>query len=172
MKKIILLGYMGAGKSVVAQLLSQKTALPWVDLDQMIEEKEQATISDIFEKQGEIKFRKLEHALFQQLMQNDQSFVLSLGGGTPCYANNHELLKGENVVSVYLKTSIDQLYHRLLPQKQQRPLIAHMADETMKEFIAISLFERSYYYLQATHTVTTDGKTPAQVVSEIEKILV
>lgn len=172
MRKIILLGYMGSGKSVVARLLAQKAALPWLDLDQMMEESAQSTISEIFEKQGEIKFRKREHELFVQQMTNGQSFVLSLGGGTPCYANNHEWLQRENVVSVYLKTSIDELCQRLLPEKKHRPLIAHMDANQMKEFIAISLFERSYYYHQATHTMTTDGKTPEQIASEIESLLV
>lgn len=172
MRKIVLLGYMGSGKSVTAELLAQKMALSWIDLDRMIEETFQMSISEIFEKQGEIKFRKLEHLIFAQLMDNTDSFVLSLGGGTPCYANNHERLKGENVDSFYLKTSIDELCRRLWPENQHRPLIAQMSPDEMKEFIAISLFERSYYYHMAGHTIVTDAKTPEQLASEIEKLLV
>lgn len=172
MKKIILLGYMGSGKSVTAALLSEKTDLPCLDLDQLIETKAQATISSIFENRGEIFFRKLEHEIFSDLMDSNESFVLSLGGGTPCYANNHERLKGAHVISVYLKTSIDELYKRLLPEKSHRPLIANMDADEMKEFIAKSLFERSYYYHQASFIIDTDGKSAAAVASEIEKLLI
>lgn len=170
MKKIILLGYMGSGKTVVGSLLARQTHLPALDLDQIIETETGQSITSFFEQRGEIYFRKLEHQIFSRLMQNDESFVLSLGGGTPCYANNHEMLKGDGVQSVYLRTSIEELYQRLLPEKEHRPLIAGLDPEAMKEFIAISLFERSYFYNQAMHTVVTDGKTPQQIVSEIEKL--
>lgn len=172
MVKIILLGYMGSGKSFTASLLSQKLHLEWIDLDHLIEKNTGSSIGEIFEKRGEIFFRKLEHELFSQLMASDSSFVLSLGGGTPCYAGNHKLLTGDNVISVYLKASIDTLYDRLLPEKNHRPLIANMEAEQLKEFIAISLFERSYFYHQASHTITVDGKTAEAIVSEIEKLLV
>ena len=172
MKKIILVGYMGSGKSVVAKLLAEKIRLPRLDLDEVISEKAHATIPEIFKMQGEIKFRKLEQESFKEIMQSPESVVLSLGGGTPCYANNHELLKAENVISVYLRTSVDVLYDRLLSEKSQRPLIANLQGEELKEFIAKSLFERSYYYNQAMHVVVTDGKSAETIVSEIEKLLI
>ena len=172
MKKIVLLGYMGSGKSVVARLLAKKLDLPYLDLDAIIEKKEDATITQIFDSQGEIKFRKLEHETFKQLMQNEDSFVLSLGGGTPCYANNHEFLNGPAVTSVYLKAAIDTLQDRLISEKSQRPLIANMQPEEMKEFIAKSLFERSYFYNQAAFSVHTDNKTPEEIANEIKSLLV
>lgn len=172
MQKIILLGYMGSGKSKTAAALATKINRNWLDLDTLIEEKMQMSVSEIFQTHGEIKFRKLEHELFLGLMQSDQSFILSLGGGTPCYANNHELLQIENTISFYLKTSIDELHKRLSPEKKHRPLIANMQKEEMKEFIAISLFERSYYYHQATVTIDTDGKSPDEVADAINKYLV
>lgn len=172
MKKIILLGYMGSGKSTTAEWLSHQMNLQWLDLDQVIEKKTGTSISNLFQTKGEIFFRKLEHETLRALITNDEGFVLSLGGGTPCYANNHEFLKSNDVVSFYLKTSIDELHARLLPEKQTRPLIAQMDDAQMKEFIAISLFERSYFYHHATHTIVTDGKSPETVALEIRKILV
>ncbi len=171
MKKIILLGYMGSGKTVIGTLLAKQTNLQGLDLDQIIEKETGSSITSIFEQHGEIYFRKLEHRIFSDLMQSQQSFVLSLGGGTPCYAGNHEMLKGQGVVSVYLRTSIQELFRRLLPEQTHRPLIANMEADEMKDFIAKSLFERSYFYNQAMHMVVTDGKTPQQVVSEIEKLL-
>jgi shikimate kinase len=104
-------------------------------------------------------------------MKNPDSFVLSLGGGTPCYANNHELLKGENVFSIYLSGSIATLYGRLKNENENRPLIANKSEEEMKEFIAKNLFDRSYYYNQAQYKVTIDEKTVVEIVAEIEMLL-
>ena len=104
---------MGSGKSTIAVFLAQKLQIPFKDLDQIIENETQMTIKTIFESKGEIYFRKLEHTILKQLMTLNESFVLSLGGGTPCYANNHEFLKGEGIVSFYLKVAIETLANRL-----------------------------------------------------------
>lgn len=172
MRKIILLGYMGSGKSAVARLLAERLDLPYLDLDAIIENELNETIAQIFKNQGEIKFRKLEHDTFKRLMQNNESFVLALGGGTPCYANNHEMFNLEGVSSIYLRTSITVLIGRLSSEKAHRPLIANMDDAEMQEFIAKSLFERSYFYNQAQYKITTDEKFPAALALEIENLLI
>ncbi|GEP52008.1 shikimate kinase [Flavobacterium noncentrifugens] len=172
MMKVILLGYMGSGKSTVSKMLAEKRQLPHFDLDEMIEEKAGMPVKEIFSAKGEIHFRKLEHELFHQLMERNEDFVLSLGGGTPCYANNHLLFTGENTISIYLKASIAELYNRLTDEKQHRPLISNAHSEDMKEFIAKHLFERSYFYNQAMHAVNVDGKSAEDVVSEVEKLLI
>jgi shikimate kinase len=171
MKKIILLGYMGCGKSTIAKLLAEKVSLPYLDLDEIIEKRENTTVKNIFSEKSEIYFRKLEHDIFSDLMKNQDSFVLSLGGGTPCYANNHELLNGENVFSIYLKGSVETLYDRLINANIKRPLIADKSPEEMKEFIAKNLFDRSFYYNQARYKINIDDKTVGCVLAEIETIL-
>ncbi len=171
MKKIVLLGYMGCGKSTIAQNLSKITNIPFLDLDKVIEERAKMSINEIFEKHGEIYFRKLEHEMFVELLQSPENNIIGLGGGTPCYANNHELLKGENVASIYLKASIDTLYNRLVYNKSKRPLIANMNEEEMREFIAKHLFDRSFYYNQAQHKVAVDDKSVEETVQDILKIL-
>ena len=171
MKKIILLGYMGCGKSTIAKLLAKKVGLPYLDLDEIIETRENSTVKNIFSEKGEIYFRKLEHDIFSDLMKNQDSFVLSLGGGTPCYANNHELLKGENVFSIYLNGSIPNLYERLNNEKVNRPLIADKSEGELKEYIAKNLFDRSYYYNQAQFKVLIDGKSAKEITNEIELLL-
>jgi shikimate kinase len=170
--KIILLGYMGSGKSTIASLLSEKLQLPFKDLDNCIESTIQNTIASVFEKKGEIYFRKVEHEVFYDMITSDESFVLSLGGGTPCYANNHLLLHGKDSISIYLKTSIDTLFHRIKGEKTTRPLLANKNDKELKDFIAQHLFERSYFYNQASYTVGTDGKSPAEIVSDIQQLLI
>ena len=171
MKKIILLGYMGCGKSTIAKLLAEKVNLPSLDLDESIEKKEKATVKSIFSEKGEIYFRKLEHEILSDLMKNQDSFILSLGGGTPCYANNHELLKGENIFSIYLNGSVATLYDRLINTNTERPLIADKSPEEMKEFIAKNLFDRSFYYNQAKHMINIDDKTVEDILDEIETVL-
>jgi shikimate kinase len=171
MRKIILLGYMGCGKSTIANKLSKITQIPFVDLDKRIEEKMNLTINQIFETNGEIFFRKLERDVFIELLNSPEKIIIGLGGGTPCYANNHELLKGANVISIYLKASIETLFDRLVFNKSKRPLIADKNEEEMKEFIAKHLFDRSFYYNQAQYKVTVDGKTIDQTVADIIAVL-
>ena len=171
MKKIILLGYMGCGKSTIANKLSETIEIPFVDLDEKIEEKTNLSINAIFEKHGEIYFRKLEREVFIELLNSPENLIIGLGGGTPCYANNQELLKGDNVVSVYLKASIETLYSRLAFNKSKRPLIADKSEGEMKEFIAKHLFDRSFYYNHAQHKVIVDNKTIDQTVMDIVEIL-
>jgi shikimate kinase len=170
--KIILTGYMGSGKSTIAVFLAQKLQIPFQDLDQIIENETQMSIKTIFESKGEIYFRKLEHTTLRRLMASQESFVLSLGGGTPCYANNHEFLNGAGVVSFYLKVPIETLANRLSHEKASRPIIANQDAQRLKEFIGQHLFERSYYYQQATHTIAANEKSPEEIVAEIELVLI
>ena len=172
MMKIVLVGYMGSGKSTIATFLSEKLQLPCKDLDNCIEKQEGMSIAVVFEAKGEIYFRKLEHQVFKEMMAANDSFVLSTGGGTPCYANNHLLLNGHGVVSIYLKTSIDQLLLRTKDEKVTRPLLASKSDKELREYVAQHLFERSYFYNQATFTICTDQKTPEQIVAEIKNLLI
>lgn len=171
LKKVILLGYMGSGKSSVGRFLAEKLAMNSFDLDNLIEESQQKSISDIFTVKGEIYFRKIESQALREFLDNENSFVLALGGGTPCYANNHELLQRDDVISVYLKTSVDTLINRLKKEKNTRPLIAHLSDEELKDYINKHLFDRNFYYHQAKYVVNTDNKTPSQIADEILEII-
>lgn len=164
--KITLLGYMGSGKSTVARILGEKLELPVIDLDDYISEKEGLTIPEIFEAKGEIYFRKMENAYLLELLKSDESFVLALGGGTPCYANNMELIL-QYSGSYYLKASIGTLSERLSIEKDNRPLIASLSAEQLTEFIAKHLFERRNFYENAASILSIDGKNPEQISSEI-----
>lgn len=168
MKKIILCGYMASGKTTVARLLAKASGLNYIDLDEVIKNKTGKTIAQLFEEVGEIKFRKLEHEALIETVDRAEGFILSLGGGTPSYANNHEVLRREDVVSVYLKAGIQEIIKRVKQQPGQRPLLETYKDENeLEEFIAKHLFDRSYYYHQAKHIVVTNGKTPEMITDEI-----
>jgi shikimate kinase len=167
MKKVILCGYMASGKTTIARLLSVAMQIPYLDLDEVIVKETGKTVPEIFEQDGEIKFRKLEHDTLKGLIAVDDDFIIGLGGGTPCYANNHLLLQNEDVVSVYLKTGIDEIIRRLKGQSLHRPLVAGLQEDEMHDFVAKHLFDRSWFYHQAKHVVSTDHKTPEQLVNEI-----
>lgn len=164
--KITLLGYMGSGKSTVAHILGEKLGWPVIDLDDHIEEKEGLTIPQIFQTKGEIYFRKMENAYLLELLKSDARFVLALGGGTPCYANNIDVIL-EYSNSYYLRASIGTLAERLMKEKDHRPLIASLGEEQLTEFIAKHLFERRNFYEQAENTISIDGKNPELIASEI-----
>jgi shikimate kinase len=171
MRKVFLIGYMGSGKSTIAKALAQKTGIPHYDLDEVIEKRSENSISQIFEAKGELFFRLLEHEVLSELVASPESMILSWGGGTPCYANNNEFLSSENTTSIYLSASIENLYHRIVNEKEKRPMVANKSEEELKEFIAKHLFDRSFYYNQANFTIRVDQKSINEIVSEIETIL-
>ena len=163
---------MGSGKSTIAKKLAEIIHLNALDLDEIIEKSQKKTIAELFSEEGEVHFRRLEHHTFVELLNDSSSFILSLGGGTPCYANNHLLLQQEDVISIYLKTSIEELYTRLIQETQNRPLLISKNSDDLREFIAKHLFERSYFYNHAKYTISTDGKSVDEIVLEIQKFLV
>lgn len=171
MQKVILVGYMGSGKSIISKLLSNKINYLCYELDDLIEKKANLNIETIFSQKGELYFRKLEHEIFVEKMSSKESFILSTGGGTPCYFGNHEFLKQDNCISIYLKASIDTLYNRLEKERSNRPLLAQLDPNEMKEFIAKHLFERSYFYHQADYVLDVDEKSPEMVAEEIKSLL-
>ncbi len=167
---ISLIGYMGSGKSHIAKLLSDRLGIKLIDLDKEISKKNKMTIAEMFQKKGEIFFRRQERALLEEIVATEDSCILSLGGGTPAYYNNMELIN-QNSESIFLRTSVKNLTERLLKQKHKRPLIANISDQDLPEFIAKHLFERNIFYNKAKYTVNTDDKTPEMIVEELCDLL-
>ena len=164
--KTVLLGYMGSGKSTVAKLLAKALNLPFTDLDDYIEKKEKKSIKELFKDNGEIYFRLQESKYLKEVLEDTSPGIMALGGGTPCYANNMELIKHFSE-SFYLKGSIATLSERLRSEKSQRPLIAALNEEQLTEFIAKHLFERRAFYEQASKIVIIDGKTAEVIKDEL-----
>lgn len=163
---LILLGYMGCGKSVVGKLLAEKLQVPFEDLDQLIENELGMTISEIFEQKGEVFFRKKEHEILMKQLEKNTPSVLSLGGGTPCFYGHMEVIRKATPYSFYLKTGIPVLVGRLLNETQKRPILQYFqTEEALTEYIAKHLFERNPYYTQAQYTLTTD-RMPAEAVAD------
>jgi shikimate kinase len=163
---ISLLGYMGSGKSHISKILSDKINFKLIDLDKEISRRNKLTIPEIFEKKGEIYFRKLERETLEEILATHENIVLSLGGGTPVYYNNMEIINN-NSKSFFLRASISTLAERISKQKEKRPLIAKIPDEDIPEFIAKHLFERNVYYSKAQFSINTDHKDPEDIIREI-----
>lgn len=171
--KIILIGYMGSGKTTVGSLLAPKLNLVFKDLDTEIERREKMSISELFDKKGELYFRKLEMHVVKELLGTNESFVLATGGGTPCYGDTmNSMLNTEDALVIYLRGTVNYLLERLKNEKEKRPLLAHLTTELqLKEWIGIHLFERSQFYNEAHHIISIDSKNVRQIVDEIiEKI--
>ncbi|MEG1265102.1 MAG: shikimate kinase [Myroides sp.] len=168
MKKIILVGYMGSGKTTVGRKLNRNLNIDFIDLDEFIEQKEGLKISDIFNQKGEIYFRKQESIWFNHLLNENKSLIISLGGGTPCYANNHLRLQDDNVLSFYLKASIETLMNRL-KQDSSRPLLENIDD--LNSFVAQHVFERSYFYNFSKYKIDINSKEIDDIYLEISSII-
>jgi shikimate kinase len=171
--KIFLCGYMGSGKSLVAKHLALKLRYCNIDLDDQITLIEGHSIPEIFNKKGELYFRKLENKVLQDTLEEPKSLVVALGGGTPTYGDNLQLIKdNEDTRLVYLKASVSFLTERLFSEKDGRPVISHLEQkEDLEDFIRKHLFERSYYYSQADLIVNVEGKNPQEITQEIGKLL-
>lgn len=170
--KIVLLGYMGSGKSTIGRLLAERLDHSFVDLDEHLEKAEGMSIAQIFDKKGEIYFRKKESHYVSELLTDCNDIILSLGGGTPCYGNNMGHILELTASVFYLKVSVNELNTRLLSEKSERPLIKNVDDEDLPEFIGKHIFERGRFYQKANYTIECDNKEPKIIASEIVEILV
>lgn len=145
--RIVLIGFMGSGKSTVGRKLAHRLNLPFADLDEVVEQQAGQTISKLFAEQGEKHFRELERkALAEQL--NADRFILSTGGGTPCYGSNMQLLLNSGLV-VYLDLTAAALASRLIGAKSQRPLLSQFSEEELPAEIERLLEKRLPFYNQA-----------------------
>ena len=124
---IFLFGYMGAGKTVIGKSLSRSINYEFYDLDNFIELRENKKISEIFSDHNEVYFRKLENKYLKILSQKKEKKIISLGGGTPCFETNIEIITNTpDSITIYLKASVSSLINRLKDGKTKRPIISHL----------------------------------------------
>ena len=170
-QKIALLGYMGSGKSAIGKALSDTLELPFFDLDTLIEADLNANIREVFDAKGEIYFRKAESRVLNDFLDQHDAFVLATGGGTPCYGRNLQDLHDAGVTTIYLQVGIPVLANRLKSEKTERPLIQHLSDEDLIEFIGKHIFERSAFYNEAQHTLIAGEQSVDEVVASTQELL-
>lgn len=152
---IYIIGYMASGKTTFGNALAEATGMPFIDLDQYIEDRQGATIRRIFETEGEEGFRRIEReALRETAMMSDS--IIACGGGTPCYYDNIGFMKAHGTV-IWLQATDECLLRRLAISRDKRPLTAGKSDEEIRGLIATQLKKRIPHYSQA-HLVW-DGDT-------------
>lgn len=152
--KIFLLGFMGTGKTYWGAKWAAQNNMDFFDLDAEIEKSADLTIPQIFEQKGEAFFREKEQEVLKQF-GNRQNFILSTGGGTPCFFDNIEWMNA-NGITIYLDTPVSILRERLVLEKAHRPLIKSLNDSELEDFIKQRLLQRSPFYSQARVTVSTE----------------
>lgn len=167
--KIVLIGYMGSGKTSIGKKLAATLESPFKDLDVEIEAQEKSLIPEIFSKKGEIYFRGIERKILKNLLSQDESFVLATGGGTPCYGDSMAFMtQNKDIKTVYLKTPLDILTSRLFLEKDNRPLLSHLdTKEDLNDFLRKHLFERVYYYNQSKYIIENIADDMDETVQKI-----
>ncbi|MFZ5551487.1 MAG: shikimate kinase [Bacteroidota bacterium] len=166
--RIFIIGFMGSGKSTVAQLVAGAMDCRWIDLDSEIEKSSGLPVFSLFEEKGEEPFRLAEKTELEKwLGEND--FVMSCGGGTPCFYDNLVKMKNAGKI-IYLHASSEELFTRLQNEKENRPLLKGKTQDELKLFIYTLLEKRKKFYEQADHIVSS-GNTPQITAEKIINVL-
>lgn len=165
MNNIILIGFMGCGKTSLGIRLSYRIKRTMVDTDKQIEREQEKTISDIFAAYGESAFRDMETAYLRKLLRDKESRIISVGGGLPVQERNHALLHQLGRV-IYLRAEADTIYERL-KQDTTRPLLQ---GEDPRGTIEELMLKRAPIYEKAADVIIdVDGKGFEEILNEIEK---
>jgi shikimate kinase len=164
--RIFLIGFMGSGKSSIGKELAYKLGLFFIDLDSLIEEKTSNTVAEIFSKQGEEKFRKIEHQCLKETFKAD-NVVIATGGGAPCFHNNMQLIN-EHGISVYIKLNAGMLASRLMSDNGKRPLLKdHTTPEDFRKHISQLLETREPYYEKATFIIEGKNISAKKIIEKL-----
>ncbi len=162
---VVLIGFMGCGKSTIGKLLAKTLDYNFIDTDAYIEEKAGMTISDIFLKYGEAYFRQMETDVIQELLSQHRRTVFATGGGMPLREENARLLRMLGTC-VFLKASEKEIYNRV-KDDTSRPLL--QCDNPYERIVSL-LQERTLLYNRASHfQITTDGSSVEDIVKEVSK---
>lgn len=151
--KIFLIGLPGSGKSTIGAALAEQLAMEFVDLDKEIESREGMVIPEIFSKKGEDYFRQVESEILRQWASVERDFVMSTGGGTPCFHGGIGVINSHGV-SVFLDEQIEVIVARL-ENNQHRPLLQSVNAEDMRGKLKRLREARLPFYKQAKTTVSS-----------------
>lgn len=149
--RIVLIGYMGSGKTTVGRALSKDLGMPFYDLDWYIESRMRKSVKQLFDERGEEGFRAIEHNMLHEVAEFE-NVILSCGGGTPCFYDNMDYIN-QQAETVYLKCTPEVLYKHLKMGKTVRPLLLDKTPEEVKAYIEEHLQGRECFYCKAKHTV-------------------
>ena len=146
--KYFLVGYMACGKTRRGKVIAEEQGVRFIDLDAYIVERENRSISEIFAAIGEAGFRRLETFYLKEVCELYQDFVLSTGGGTPCFNDNMAYMNAQGI-TLFLNTDTDTIVERLSRGKHKRPIVSKLEDHEIRDFVLRHLKERLPFYKQA-----------------------
>ncbi|TCZ74431.1 shikimate kinase [Flaviaesturariibacter aridisoli] len=164
--RLFLVGFMGCGKSYWGRQLGPALGVPFIDLDERIEEHAGKSINEIFAEEGEEYFRQLEKETLHLLTESHSEFVMATGGGTPCFYKNIDYMK-EKGRTLWINCSVECLHARLLTERDRRPLVRDLGEEQLRAYIFRKFGDRRIFYQQADITVETDSLKLAHLLDKI-----
>ena len=165
--KVVLVGLPGSGKSTFGKQLAKEMDFPFLDLDQLIEERYQLKIAEIFSLHGEGKFREWETLVLEDTLKQDLAFVLASGGGTPCFNDNMDLINSQGV-SVYLDVPLASISHRLQSSTvEQRPLFQGLDQGEITLKLKSLVVTREYFYSQAKIKLSGEDFSAELLLAEL-----
>lgn len=169
MGNIILVGYMGCGKTTVGQIIAEHMQYNFADTDALIEQEQGKSISDIFVQEGEPAFRAMETALLKRMLCDGRDgLVLATGGGMPVREENRELLKKIGIV-VYMRVKPETVYERI-KDDTTRPLL--QCENPMERIREMIKSRESAYEASANHVIDVDSLLPSEAAEEITRWIV
>lgn len=173
MNRIIIIGYMGAGKTTVGKALSKELGIPFYDLDWYIESRMRKTVAQLFAERGEENFRQIEYNMLHEVAEFED-VIISCGGGTPCFFDNIDYMN-EQGETIYLKATPEVLCGHLKMGKTVRPLLLGKTEDELLSYIGQQLSVRENYYNKAKHVLDVsllDNYEKIKItVKELRKLL-
>lgn len=167
---IYLIGFMGAGKTTLGKASAEILGWEFIDVDQVIEQEAGMSVREIFVKEGETHFRKLEtEALISVATGQSGNRIVATGGGAPCHGENMTLLN-QLGTTIYLNPTVETLTLRLRHQKAERPMIMKIPDDQLSDHISGLLQKREPYYRQAMITLHDDQLTVPDLIEAINHL--
>ena len=176
MKTIFLIGYMASGKTTFGRALSSERGIPFIDLDDYIEEKYGLKIPQIFASYGEKRFREMERDALKEIAageitESSQGCIIACGGGTPCFFDNIDLLNSLGT-TVFLNASKDKLLHRLLEFNNTRPIVAGKNRDEISRIIESQMEKRLPFYSRAKIMWNSDSlESEEQIKANVSKFI-
>ena len=154
MTRILLVGFMAAGKTTLGKALAKDLGLQFIDLDHYIESRYHCSVSQLFAERGEEAFRQIERNMLHEVAEFED-VIIATGGGTPCFFDNMDYMNAQGT-TVFLEAPVETIYTRLTIARVQRPLVAGKSADELRAYIAATLEKRMPYYSRATYTFLAD----------------
>lgn len=153
----------GSGKSTLGAELAVVLGYHFFDLDVEIEINEGLTVPEIFKKRGAAEFRKAERNNLLEITNKKKSFLMSTGGGTPCYHDNMDFMN-QNGLTVFINPNVEVILQRVVTQEGQRPLFSKMDPSELRDKV-YQLYEKRYAYYSKAQVIIAEGEINIRTIT-------